>query len=179
MVRSAAGGLCADVVALHEPNPARPDRSTLTASFTKGFHFRLARSVLPLCCRKKCTNVFVEMSCNLARGLHQIAENILAYLDSHSLAKAEVVCKEWQRVIAEGMLWRKLIERNVRIHPLWRGLSSRRGWIRSLFKHNHDSLFPHQYYRTLYPTITRDIRVNCCLNLSLNIHSFWFLFVEY
>ncbi|XP_075250343.1 F-box and WD repeat domain-containing 11-B-like [Convolutriloba macropyga] len=93
-----------------------------------------------------------------ARGLHQIAENILAYLDSHSLAKAEVVCREWQRVIADGMLWRKLIERNVRMHPLWRGLANRRGWIKALFKHSPDSILPHQSYRTLYPTIIRDIR---------------------
>ncbi|XP_063710586.1 beta-TrCP-like [Symsagittifera roscoffensis] len=93
-----------------------------------------------------------------ARGLHQIAENILAYLDSHSLAKAEVVCREWQRVIADGMLWRKLIERNVRMHPLWRGLANRRRWVTALFKHSPDSGRTHHHYRILYPTIIRDIR---------------------
>ncbi|OPJ76394.1 F-box/WD repeat-containing protein 11 isoform B [Patagioenas fasciata monilis] len=45
------------------------------------------------------------------QGLDHIAENILSYLDARSLCAAELVCKEWQRVISEGMLWKKLIER--------------------------------------------------------------------
>ena len=47
------------------------------------------------------------------KGLDHIAENILSYLDDSSLKNAELVCKEWRRVIADGMLWKKLIERKV------------------------------------------------------------------
>lgn len=47
------------------------------------------------------------------KGLDHIAENILSYLDDCSLRNAELVCKEWRRVIADGMLWKKLIERKV------------------------------------------------------------------
>lgn len=64
----------------------------------------------------------------LEKGLDHIAENILSYLDADSLRNAELVCKEWFRVISEGMLWKKLIERKVRTVPLWRGLAERRGW---------------------------------------------------
>lgn len=49
------------------------------------------------------------------KGLDHIAENILSYLDDSSLRNAELVCKEWRRVIADGMLWKKLIERKVKI----------------------------------------------------------------
>ena len=49
----------------------------------------------------------------LEKGLDHIAENILSYLDDSSLRNAELVCKEWRRVIADGMLWKKLIERKV------------------------------------------------------------------
>ena len=58
-----------------------------------------------------------------------MAETILSYLDSKSLCAAERVCKEWLRVISDGMLWKKLIERMVRTDPLWRGLADRRGWL--------------------------------------------------
>uniref|UniRef100_A0A673GGB5 F-box/WD repeat-containing protein 11-like n=1 Tax=Sinocyclocheilus rhinocerous TaxID=307959 RepID=A0A673GGB5_9TELE len=60
-----------------------------------------------------------------AQGLDHIAENILSFLDAHSLCSAELVCREWQRVISDGMLWKKLIERMVRTDPLWKGLSER------------------------------------------------------
>ena len=65
---------------------------------------------------------------NTAKGLDHVAENILSYLDAKSLCAAESVCKEWYRVISEGMLWKKLIERMVRTDTLWRGLAERRGW---------------------------------------------------
>lgn len=66
--------------------------------------------------------------CSTAKGLDHIAEKILSYLDAESLCAAERVCKEWYRVISDGMLWKKLIEKKVRTDPLWRGLSERRGW---------------------------------------------------
>lgn len=68
------------------------------------------------------------LSVSLAQGLDHIAENILSFLDARSLCSAELVCKEWQRVISEGMLWKKLIERMVRTDPLWKGLSERHQW---------------------------------------------------
>ena len=73
-------------------------------------------------------NVLIFCCCLTAKGLDHIAENILSFLDAKSLCAAEVVCKEWNRVISDGMLWKKLIERKVRTDPLWRGLSERRGW---------------------------------------------------
>ena len=63
-----------------------------------------------------------------AKGLDHIAEQILSYLDARSLCSAELVSKAWNRVISDGMLWRKLIEHKVLTDPLWRGLSERRGW---------------------------------------------------
>ena len=73
---------------------------------------------------------YLPLICPLstARGLDHIAENILSFLDARSLCSAELVCKEWQRVISEGMLWKKLIERMVRTDPLWKGLSERHQW---------------------------------------------------
>lgn len=66
--------------------------------------------------------------CFAEKGLDHVAEKILSYLDARSLREAELVCKEWHRVIADGLLWKKLIERKVRTDPLWRGLSERKGW---------------------------------------------------
>lgn len=66
------------------------------------------------------------------KGLDHIAEYILSYLDEKSLCSAELVCKEWHRVISDGMLWKKLIESRVRVDSLWKGLSQRRGWWVSL-----------------------------------------------
>jgi len=63
-----------------------------------------------------------------ARGLDHIAEQILSYLDAKSLCAAELVSQEWNRVISDGMLWRKLIELKVRTDSLWCGLSERKGW---------------------------------------------------
>lgn len=62
------------------------------------------------------------------KGLDHVAEAILSMLDAESLDAAQMVCKEWYRVISEGMLWKKLIERKVKTDSLWRGLSERRGW---------------------------------------------------
>ncbi|KAG9335351.1 hypothetical protein JZ751_005353 [Albula glossodonta] len=92
-----------------------------------------------------------------AQGLDHIAENILSYLDARSLCWAELVCKEWQRVISEGMLWKKLIERMVRTDPLWRGLSERHQWEKYLFKNRTTEVPPNSYYHSLYPKIIQDI----------------------
>lgn len=92
------------------------------------------------------------------KGLDHVAETILSYLDAESLCHAELVCKEWLRVISEGMLWKKLIERNVRTDSLWRGLAERRGWILYLFKPKPGENHPnHSFYRTLFPKIIQDI----------------------
>ena len=53
---------------------------------------------------------------------------ILSFLDAKSLSQAELVCKKWYTVISDGQLWKKLIQRQVRVDPLWRGLAERRGW---------------------------------------------------
>nr|XP_027201664.1 beta-TrCP-like [Dermatophagoides pteronyssinus] len=93
------------------------------------------------------------------KGLDHIAESILTYLDEKSLCAAELVCKEWHRVISEGMLWKKLIESRVNTDSLWRGLAHRRGWIRYLYKPPPNESHPdHMFYRRLFPTIIMDIR---------------------
>ncbi|CAH1784778.1 unnamed protein product [Owenia fusiformis] len=92
------------------------------------------------------------------KGLDHVAENILSFLDSTSLCAAELVCKEWYRVISDGMLWKKLIERKVLTDSLWKGLSERRGWAKSLFRPQPGEKIPdHKYYRALYPQIISDI----------------------
>lgn len=81
-----------------------------------------------ICCETLLFLLMTVLFCSTAKGLDHIAENILSFLDASSLCAAERVCKEWYRVISDGMLWKKLIERKVRTDPLWRGLSERRGW---------------------------------------------------
>ncbi|CAD5124426.1 DgyrCDS12709 [Dimorphilus gyrociliatus] len=93
-----------------------------------------------------------------AKGLEHIAETILTYLDATSLRAAEQVCKEWKRVIEEGMLWKKLLEHKVRTDSLWKGLSDRRPWGNHLFRPKRpEDVKPHSYYRDLYPKIIKDI----------------------
>jgi len=92
------------------------------------------------------------------KGLDHVAENILSFLDARSLCAAELVSKEWNRVISEGMLWKKLIERKVNTDSLWRGLAERREWIQFLFKPKPgESHRDHSFYRMLYPSIIKDI----------------------
>lgn len=92
------------------------------------------------------------------KGLGDIAENILSYLDAESLNQAKLVCKEWRRVIAEGMLWKKLIERKVKTDPVWRRLGEKRGWLQYLFKPKPGQRhLDHFSYRKLYLKILKDI----------------------
>ncbi|KAI1278067.1 F-box/WD repeat-containing protein 1A [Halotydeus destructor] len=107
------------------------------------------------------------------KGLDHVAENILSFLDAPSLTAAELVCREWHRVISEGMLWRKLIESKVRTDSLWSGLAKRRKWIKFLFKPAPGEQHPdHFYYRRLYPTIIEDIdRTECNWRSSQSQHN--------
>ncbi|XP_046851362.1 F-box/WD repeat-containing protein 11-like [Xenia sp. Carnegie-2017] len=91
------------------------------------------------------------------KGLHHIAENILSYLDAKSLCAAELVCREWSRVINDGMLWRKLIERKVRTDSMWKGLSERKGWAQYLTKGKCDDPQTNSFFRKLYPEIISDL----------------------
>ncbi|XP_050439274.1 beta-TrCP-like isoform X6 [Adelges cooleyi] len=92
------------------------------------------------------------------KGLDHVAEHILSYLDADSLYAAELVCKEWNRVISESMNWKKLIERKVRTDSLWRGLAERKGWIKYLFKPKLVECHPENFsYRSLFPKIMKDI----------------------
>ncbi|XP_067934578.1 beta-TrCP-like [Watersipora subatra] len=91
------------------------------------------------------------------KGMDHVAEKILTYLDANSLRAAELVCKEWHRVISRGMLWKKLIEHMVRTDEMWRGLAERRQWIETLFKPTNQGE-AHKYYRSLYPRIISDIQ---------------------
>lgn len=101
-----------------------------------------------------------------AKGLLSIAEMILSYLDAKSLCAAELVCKEWLRVISEGMLWKKLIERQVITDSMWKGLAQHRGWIKYLFKNNlyfnqNASIQEqHKFYKDLYVSIIKDKEVS-------------------
>lgn len=76
-----------------------------------------------------------------AAVLGSIPEYILSLLDARSLVACSQVSKSWRRAIANGMLWRKLIERNIRSDPIWNGLSQRRGWKRFLFTGRERALY--------------------------------------
>jgi len=73
-------------------------------------------------------SIIVILLCVSAHGLFHVVEKILGYLDAKSLCAAEMVCKQWQRTVSEGMLWKKLIEHMVRTDEMWRGLAERKGW---------------------------------------------------
>lgn len=99
------------------------------------------------------------------KGLDHVAESILSYLDADSLFAAELVSKEWNRVISKGMLWKKLIERKVRSDSLWRGLAERKKWIKYLFVPRSGDYRNHSFYRQLYPLIMKVRDLACVRNL--------------
>ena len=93
------------------------------------------------------------------RGMFHIAYKILSYLDAKSLCRAEQVCMEWHQVIANGMLWKRLISRKVHTDPVWKVLSEVRGWGQHLTcQASPLQDINHEYFRRLYPSNTRDIQ---------------------
>lgn len=105
-----------------------------------------------------------------------IAENILSRLDADSLHSAEYVSPDWLRVIAEGLIWKKLIESKVKVDSIWHGISLHRGWSKFLFKNNVNfnkitNIYEqHKFYKELYFKITNDIKVNNNLFSSMTIN---------
>lgn len=91
------------------------------------------------------------------RGLTPISERILSNLDAKSLFMASCVCREWRRIIREGFLWKKLVERKVKTDSLWAGIVKRRGWIKDLFKPTPPDDDPNRF-QSLYFDIEVDIR---------------------
>jgi len=90
------------------------------------------------------------------RGLSHVSERILSYLDAKSLFMASCVCREWRRIIKEGFLWKKLIEKRVEADRLWAGLVRRRGWDKDLFKPPQD--YDYSKHQRLYYNIVADIK---------------------
>lgn len=89
------------------------------------------------------------------RGLTHISERILSNLDPRSLSMASCVCREWRRMIREGYLWKKLIEKKVRSDRIWAGIVRIRGYDKDLFKPSQD-VDPSRHQK-LYPSIVADI----------------------
>ena len=100
------------------------------------------------------------LGCLAAHGLEHVTQKILTYLDEKSLRSTELVCRDWYHIVAEGNLWKKLIEQKFFTDNLWRGLAERRGWSKYLFRQlivNGEKPKRHEFYRRLYPQILRDI----------------------
>jgi len=94
------------------------------------------------------------------KGLDHVAENILSFLDVRSLCRAELVSKEWFKVVSNGMLWKKLIERKFHSDSLWNAIAVKRGWVKYLYKPKHGVSRPSpSYYRRLYPSIILEIDI--------------------
>ena len=102
-------------------------RCHVTSSVSQTLSFALLSIIRSVHC-SYCGVWTLLLTLLLARGLDHIAEQILSYVDAASLMAAELVCKEWRRVIADGSLWRKLIEHKVLTDTLWKGLAERKGW---------------------------------------------------
>ncbi|KAI6237323.1 hypothetical protein M3Y95_00253000 [Aphelenchoides besseyi] len=112
----------------------------------------------------------------------EFSYRILSLLDAKSLLACALVSKSWRRVVAQGKLWRSLIEQKVRTDSVWHGLSERRGWKKFLFVSSEQATalihqvlanspdfdpsmisnkdpyeIQHEFYCNLYPQITDDI----------------------
>ncbi|KRZ83041.1 F-box/WD repeat-containing protein 1A [Trichinella sp. T8] len=93
-----------------------------------------------------------------AKGLLNIAVKVLSYLDAKTLSIAEYVSRDWRRVIAQGHLWKKFIERKVHSDSLWKGLAHKRGWIEHIVRTKPGGYSQlHCFYRKLYNQIIKDI----------------------
>lgn len=91
--------------------------------------------------------------------MDHIVRQILLHLDVDTLKAAELVCKDWLRVISFEMLWKRLIERKVQSDPLWYKLSQRRKWIQYLFQPQPGTSHPPaSFYRSLYPKVLNDLQ---------------------
>uniref|UniRef100_A0A0N5AS79 F-box domain-containing protein n=1 Tax=Syphacia muris TaxID=451379 RepID=A0A0N5AS79_9BILA len=113
----------------------------------------------------------------------RLAIYILSFLDARSLRMSEAVSLSWKRVIAQGALWRKLIERNISTDAVWKGIVEKRGWSKFFFiskdvtqrlvlqeagcdissfdckKNFSDSIeLQHNFYRDFFPRIFNDIK---------------------
>lgn len=110
----------------------------------------MEKQLANFCIAKICIHSNVLSFLFSEKGLDHVAEKILSYLDAKSLREAELVCKEWHRVIADGLLWKKLIERKVRTDPLWRGLSERKGWYVSWYSQSENLLHLYNITGLLY-----------------------------
>lgn len=139
--------------------PARTHQCIFETNVAARFHFTFTEYVT--------INTYNNLESNnnclfytLEKGLDHVADNILSYLDADSLFSAELVSKEWNRVISEGMLWKKLIERKVRSDSLWRGLAERKKWIKYLFVPRPGEYRNHSFYRQLYPVIMKVSFIN-------------------
>lgn len=145
----------------------------MSCAFKSAGHCSLTFYYVAVCVLPNANFFFTCLRLSTEKGLDHVAENILSYIDAKSLCAAELVCREWHRVVSEGMLWRKLIERKVRTDTLWSGLAKRRKWIKYLFKPAPGEQHPdHIYYRRLYPTIITDIeRTESNWRCSQNRHN--------
>ncbi|KRX84600.1 F-box/WD repeat-containing protein 1A, partial [Trichinella sp. T6] len=109
-----------------------------------------------------------------AKGLLNIAVKVLSYLDAKTLSIAEYVSRDWRRVIAQGHLWKKFIERKVHSDSLWKGLAHKRGWIEHIVRTKPGGYSQlHCFYRKLYNQIIKDIEVAIFCLYRTTIESNW------
>lgn len=87
--------------------------------------------------------------------MNHIAKTILSYLDAESLRAAELVSKEWQRMISGERSWKAFIERKVRTDSTWHKLSAHREWVQHLFTPQPDKT--HNFYRSLHLRFQNEI----------------------
>ena len=95
---------------LYQPIPARHCQRISQADAAKGFHLATAKEggfkytfTVKLKIMRECHEAQDLLSKTESRfqGLDHVAENVLSFLDARSLCAAELVSKEWLRVISE------------------------------------------------------------------------------